>query len=127
MLVHPLCPYNFDFQVERQQLEDGVLVHPLCPYEEQLELFTCFAAAIREDDPRQIPEDLMNLALDARQAPFVPPSMAWYRPIGLTNLSAQSMTLEDESTLYRPIVGLTNLAAQSMPLEEESTLFWSSN
>ena len=48
MLVHPLCPYNFDFQVERQQLEDGVLVHPLCPYEEQLELFTCFAAAIRE-------------------------------------------------------------------------------
>ena len=38
----------FDFQVERQQLEDGVLVHPLCPYEEQLELFTCFAAAIRE-------------------------------------------------------------------------------
>ena len=76
VLVHPLCPYNFDFQVERQQLEDGVLVHPLCPYEEQLELFTCFAAAIREDDPRQIPEDLMNLALDARQAPFVPPSTA---------------------------------------------------
>ena len=48
------------------------------------------------------PEELWNLALDARQAQFVPPSTAWRRPIGLTNLAAPSMTPEAESTPFWP-------------------------
>ena len=49
-----------------------------------------------------IPESLLNLALDARQAQFVPPSTGWHRPIGLTNLSARCTTVEDGSSPFWP-------------------------
>ena len=48
------------------------------------------------------PEALLNLALDARQAHFVPPSTAWRRPTGLTNLAAPSTTPEAASTPFWP-------------------------
>jgi hypothetical protein len=40
--------------------------------------------------------------LDGRRAQFVPPSTAWCRPIGLTNLAAQHTMLEDDSTPFWP-------------------------
>jgi hypothetical protein len=46
------------------------------------------------------PAELWDLALDSRQAQFVPPSTAWYRPIGLTNLAARSTTPEDKSNPF---------------------------
>jgi hypothetical protein len=46
---------------------------------------------------RNVPDDLMELALDGRQAHFVPPSTAWRRPVGLTNLAVLHTTLEDDS------------------------------
>jgi hypothetical protein len=48
------------------------------------------------------PEELRRLALDDRRAQFVPPSTAWRRPFGLTNLAAQSTTLEDDLTPFWP-------------------------
>jgi hypothetical protein len=48
------------------------------------------------------PAMLLDLALDARRAQFVPPSTAWRRPFGLTNLAAPSTTLEDDSTPFWP-------------------------
>ncbi len=37
---------------------------------------------------RSVPDDLMGLALDGMRAQIVPPSAAWRRSIGLTNLAA---------------------------------------
>ena len=51
---------------------------------------------------RRVPDDLMDLALDGRRAQFVPPSTAWRRPIGLTNLAVLHTTLEDDSTPFWP-------------------------
>jgi hypothetical protein len=51
---------------------------------------------------RKVPDDLMNLALDGRRAQFVPPSTAWRRPIGLTNLAALHTTSEDDSNPFWP-------------------------
>ena len=47
-------------------------------------------------------EELRNLALDDRRAQFVPPSTAWLRPLGLTNLAAPSTTIEDDSDPFWP-------------------------
>jgi hypothetical protein len=47
--------------------------------------------------------ELWDLALDAKRAQFVPPSTAWRRPLGQTNLGAPSMTLEDDSTPFWPL------------------------
>jgi hypothetical protein len=46
------------------------------------------------------PEELKSLALDDKRAQFVPPSTAWRRPFGLTNLAAQSTIIEDDSTPF---------------------------
>ena len=48
------------------------------------------------------PEELKELALDDRRAQFVPPSTAWHRPFGLTNLAAQSTIPEVDSTQFWP-------------------------
>ena len=48
------------------------------------------------------PEEIRQLALDDRRAQFVPPSTAWHRPFGLTNLAARSTTLEADSTPFWP-------------------------
>ena len=53
-------------------------------------------------DLRHVPKNLIDLALDGRRAQFVPPSTAWCRPIGLTNLAAQHTMLEDDSTPFWP-------------------------
>ena len=51
---------------------------------------------------RRVPGNLMDLALDGRRAQFVPPSTAWCRPIGLTNLAALHTTSEDDSNPFWP-------------------------
>jgi hypothetical protein len=51
---------------------------------------------------RRVSENLMDLALDGRRAQFVPPSTAWCRPIGLTNLAAPHTILEDDLTHFWP-------------------------
>ena len=51
---------------------------------------------------RRVPESLLELALDGRRAQFVPPSTAWFRPIGLTNLAAQRTTHEEDSNPFWP-------------------------
>ncbi len=53
-----------------------------------------------------MPDNLMDLALDGRRAQFVPPSTAWRRPIGLTNLAARHTILEDDSTPFWPETSL---------------------
>jgi hypothetical protein len=55
-----------------------------------------------EKDGRTTPPDLRDLALDDRRAQFVPPSTVWRRPFGLTNLSVQSTTTEDDLTPFWP-------------------------
>ena len=47
-------------------------------------------------------EELRSLALDDKRAQFVPPSTAWLRPFGLTNLAARPTTLEGDSTPFWP-------------------------
>jgi hypothetical protein len=51
---------------------------------------------------RKVPDDLLDVALDGRRAQFVPPSTAWRRPIGLTNLAALHTTFEDDSNPFWP-------------------------
>ena len=47
-----------------------------------------------------VPESLLETALDVNRAQLVPPSTGWHRPIGLTNLLAQSTTVEDASSPF---------------------------
>ncbi len=48
------------------------------------------------------PKELQRFALEPRPELFVPPSMVWLRPIGLTNLRAPSTTDTDESNQFWP-------------------------
>ena len=48
------------------------------------------------------PKELQRIALEPRPELFVPPSMVWLRPIGLTNLRAPSTTDTDESNQFWP-------------------------
>ena len=48
------------------------------------------------------PDALVDLALDGRQAQFVPPSTVWHRPFGLTNLAARYTTQEADSNPFWP-------------------------
>jgi hypothetical protein len=48
------------------------------------------------------PEELQRIALEPRPELFVPPSMVWLRPIGLTNLRVPSTTDTDESNQFWP-------------------------
>jgi hypothetical protein len=49
-----------------------------------------------------MPDRLWHLALQSSPAPFVPPSMVWFRPSGFTNLRAPSTTQPDESNPFWP-------------------------